>query len=111
MLTHNFLDLQTMEQRCRTGNYYITQEMVCADLFRMMDNCKRYNGKGSWYYDTAVKLENRYLLKWRPVPLNTIVLPNQQQNSTQQTANNPTQGGAVNTNTQIKSQNAVNSQM
>jgi histone acetyltransferase len=62
------IDLQTMKERLDRGNYYITQEMVWADLKRMMENCKFYNGKGQ-YYDYAQAIERKYLDKWTPKPL------------------------------------------
>jgi hypothetical protein len=69
-LTLPFLiDISTMEARLERGNYYLTQEMLVADLQRMMENCKKYNGKGNGYWDAAVSLEKKYLNNWKPKPV------------------------------------------
>ena len=58
-----------MQKRVDDGNYYITQEMVWADLKRMMENCKTFNEKPHPYFHLAERLEQRYLNRWVPTPL------------------------------------------
>jgi len=62
------IDLQTLERKLDAG-FYITQEMFYADLVRMIENCKTYNGQGNVYYDCAIALETRFTKKWKAVPL------------------------------------------
>lgn len=62
----NPVDLSTMEKKLEDG-FYITQEMLIADLYRMLENCRHYNPKDSVYYKVSQDLENRYLKKWKPV--------------------------------------------
>jgi len=54
------IDLRTIEEKLEKG-FYITHEMLLADLQRMVDNCKLYNPKGSVYHEVAEKLNARYL--------------------------------------------------
>jgi histone acetyltransferase len=65
------MDLQTMERKLDSG-FYLTQEMMYADLVRMIENCKTYNGQGNVYFDCAVALETRFVKKWKPVPLEQL---------------------------------------
>jgi histone acetyltransferase len=61
------IDISMIEKRLARGNYYITQEMLIADLRRMMTICKDYNGADSDYYAIASRLEKKYLEKWKPI--------------------------------------------
>jgi len=54
------IDLQTMEKRLDEGNYYITRDIFLADLRRMCQNCRQYNGPNNVYYDCAEAIE-RYV--------------------------------------------------
>lgn len=65
------IDLQTMERKLDSG-FYLTQEMFYADLVRMVENCKTYNGQGNVYFDCAMAIETRFLKKWKPVPLDQL---------------------------------------
>lgn len=65
------IDLQTMERKLDAG-FYLTQEMFHADLIRMLENCKTYNGQGNVYYDCAIALETRFTKKWKAVPLEQL---------------------------------------
>eukprot|EP00326_Haptolina_ericina_P011083 CAMPEP_0181226614 /NCGR_PEP_ID=MMETSP1096-20121128/32352_1 /TAXON_ID=156174 ORGANISM="Chrysochromulina ericina, Strain CCMP281" /NCGR_SAMPLE_ID=MMETSP1096 /ASSEMBLY_ACC=CAM_ASM_000453 /LENGTH=242 /DNA_ID=CAMNT_0023319971 /DNA_START=75 /DNA_END=803 /DNA_ORIENTATION=+ len=37
--------------------YYVSLEMLSADVCRMCENCRRYNGDSNPYWDCAVRLE------------------------------------------------------
>jgi histone acetyltransferase len=63
------IDLGMMDARMKKGGYYVTQEMLVADLKRMMENCKTYNPSGNMFHEIATRLEKKYLEKWKPVPL------------------------------------------
>jgi hypothetical protein len=51
------VDLETMEKRLDTGQFYITREIFMADLRRMCQNCRRYNGPNNVYYDCAETID------------------------------------------------------
>ena len=51
------IDLRTMERRVRKGDHYKSKHQLYADMMKMVNNCKIYNGEGSMYYDCAVDLE------------------------------------------------------
>jgi hypothetical protein len=51
------IDLQTIQQRAETGNYYITKDIFFADFRRMCDNCKLYNKEDTVYYKCATSIE------------------------------------------------------
>ncbi|KAN0014558.1 hypothetical protein ACTFIU_000876 [Dictyostelium citrinum] len=51
------VDLQMISDRLATGNYYITKNIFLADLKRMCNNCREFNGENSPYYDNADRLE------------------------------------------------------
>lgn len=54
----NPVDLLTISNRIRDGDYYRSKEMLGADLRRMVSNCKRYNPDDtSEYHVAAVQLE------------------------------------------------------
>jgi hypothetical protein len=46
-----------MEKRLDTGQFYITREIFIADLRRMCQNCRRYNGPNNVYYDCAETID------------------------------------------------------
>eukprot|EP01125_Pyxidicula_operculata_P010957 TRINITY_DN3598_c0_g1_i1.p1 TRINITY_DN3598_c0_g1~~TRINITY_DN3598_c0_g1_i1.p1 ORF type:complete len:398 (-),score=67.39 TRINITY_DN3598_c0_g1_i1:451-1644(-) len=64
------IDLQSIEEKLENG-FYITHEMMLADLQRMVDNCKSYNPKGSVYWDIAEKINTQYLNTKIVVPVIT----------------------------------------
>ncbi|KAK5581480.1 hypothetical protein RB653_001513 [Dictyostelium firmibasis] len=51
------VDLQMISDRLATGKYYITKNIFLADLKRMCNNCREFNGENSTYYDNADRLE------------------------------------------------------
>jgi histone acetyltransferase len=64
-MEHLNTDLSTIEDRLNKG-YYITREMLIADLQRMVDNCKTYNAENTRWHIAAVTLEERYLKPLKP---------------------------------------------
>lgn len=59
----NPIDLSTIQKRLDSGWFYVTKEIFVADLKRMVDNCKTYNGKNHYVTDMAVQLEKVFLNK------------------------------------------------
>lgn len=51
------IDLLTVNKRIRKGDWYKSKKMLCADLIRMVANCKTYNDCSSPYFDCAVGLQ------------------------------------------------------
>lgn len=62
------IDLRTMERRVRKGDHYKSKHQLYADMMKMVNNCKIYNGEGSSYYGCAVDLE-KFLSTLFPVKL------------------------------------------
>lgn len=62
------IDLKTMERRVRKGDHYKSKYQLYADMMKMVNNCKIYNGAGSSYYGCAVELE-KYLSTLFPMKL------------------------------------------
>lgn len=58
----NPMDLSTMQKRLDAGNFYVTKDIFTADLRRMFENCKTYNGK-SQFTDMALQLEKVFMSK------------------------------------------------
>eukprot|EP01125_Pyxidicula_operculata_P019305 TRINITY_DN6990_c0_g1_i2.p1 TRINITY_DN6990_c0_g1~~TRINITY_DN6990_c0_g1_i2.p1 ORF type:complete len:401 (+),score=90.11 TRINITY_DN6990_c0_g1_i2:28-1230(+) len=56
------IDLRTIQEKLKNG-FYITHEMLVADLQRMVDNCKAYNEEDSVYWKIAEKIDKTYLKK------------------------------------------------
>lgn len=65
------MDLQTMDRKLEAG-FYLTQEMFMADVVRMLENCKTYNGTGNVYFDCATALETKFVKKWKAVSLEDL---------------------------------------
>lgn len=59
----NPMDLSTMQERLEDGWFYVTKEIFIADLRRMVENCKTYNGKGHYVTDLAIQLEKVFMNK------------------------------------------------
>lgn len=59
----NPMDLQTMQNRLDEGWFYVTREIFIADMKRMVENCKTYNGKGHYVTDCAIQLEKAFMNK------------------------------------------------
>jgi len=51
------IDLETIQKRLDTNNYYITEDIFFADLRRMLENCKTYNNEDTLYYKCAANVE------------------------------------------------------
>jgi len=54
------IDLRTIEEKLKSG-FYITHEMLVADLRRMVLNCQEYNQKNSVFWEFAERISMRYL--------------------------------------------------
>lgn len=59
----NPMDLKTMQERLDKGWFYVTKEIFKADLKRMVENCKLYNGKSHYVTELAVQLEKVFMNK------------------------------------------------
>jgi len=59
-LVQDPIDLRTIEEKLKSG-FYITHEMLLADLRRMVLNCQEYNQKNSIFWELAEKINTRYL--------------------------------------------------
>ncbi|EGC39711.1 histone acetyl transferase [Dictyostelium purpureum] len=51
------VDLQMISDRLAANNYYITKNIFLADLKRMCNNCREFNGEGTVYFEVADRLE------------------------------------------------------
>ena len=52
------VDLSVIRLRLqRQPPYYVSVDMLWADVCRMCENCRLYNGDGNQYWDCAVRLE------------------------------------------------------
>lgn len=51
------MDLKTISDRLRAGDYYRRATQMKADLLKVVTACKTYNAKGSEFYDAAESLE------------------------------------------------------
>lgn len=58
----NPMDLSTMQKKLDEGNFYVAKEIFKADLKRMVENCKTYNGKNQ-FTDMALTLEKVFMNK------------------------------------------------
>jgi len=65
------IDLRTIEKRVRKGDHYKSKHQLYADMMKMVNNCKIYNGEGSNYYDCAVELE-KYLSTLFPLRMEGV---------------------------------------
>lgn len=59
----NPMDLSTMQKRLDDGRFYVTKDIFIADLRRMVENCKTYNGKGHYVTEMANQLEKFFMNK------------------------------------------------
>ena len=53
----NPVDLQMIERRLESGNYYITKDLFMADMRRMCDNCRYYNSPETIFYKCADSIQ------------------------------------------------------
>jgi len=51
------VDLSLMEQRLKSGHWYLTLDIFLADFRRMFDNCRFYNSQDTVYFKLANKLD------------------------------------------------------
>ena len=51
------IDLMTIDKRVRKNDWYMSKEMLHADLMKMANNCMLYNDPESPYYECAENLE------------------------------------------------------
>ena len=52
------IDLSTIANRIRKGDWYKNQHMLYSDMMKMVNHSKFFNGEGNVYYDYAASLEN-----------------------------------------------------
>jgi len=57
------IDLEGIQKRLNTGQYYITEHIFFADIRRMLDNCKLYNKEDTPYYRCAANVQNELCSK------------------------------------------------
>jgi hypothetical protein len=57
----NPMDLHTVSERLKAGDYYRHPMQLKADLDKIVVACKTYNAKGSEFHDAAVNLEAQIL--------------------------------------------------
>lgn len=51
------LDMELIQERVASGNYYVSLEMFCADFRLMFNNCRLYNSPDTVYFKCANRLE------------------------------------------------------
>lgn len=59
----NPIDLSTIQKRLDSGVFYVTSEIFKADLKRMVENCKTYNGKTHYVTELALQMEKFFFSK------------------------------------------------
>lgn len=60
----NPIDLSKIQQQLEAGTFYITLELLEADIRRIFKNAKVYNASDTYWYKAANRLEqyfDRYL--------------------------------------------------
>lgn len=60
----NPIDLKTMGERLKKGNYYCHPRLFKADMARLFYNCRRFNDEHTEYYKAAVDLESFFKQIW-----------------------------------------------
>jgi len=58
------IDLKTIGDRLKKGNYYCHPKLFKADIARLFYNCRRFNDETTEYYKTAVELETFFKQIW-----------------------------------------------
>ena len=53
------MDLRTISDRLKSGDYYRRASQMQADLLKIVTACKLYNAKGSEFFDAAESLETQ----------------------------------------------------
>jgi hypothetical protein len=56
-------DLEAIQKRVESENYYITREIFLSDVKRMCENCRTYNHPDTEYYQCANDIENEFVKK------------------------------------------------
>ncbi|OSX79498.1 hypothetical protein BU14_0076s0054 [Porphyra umbilicalis] len=59
----NPVDLSSIQTKLTAGGFYVTKEIFLADLKRMVENCRTYNGKTHYVTDLACQLERLFQSK------------------------------------------------
>ncbi|GAB0490890.1 hypothetical protein MMPV_002130 [Pyropia vietnamensis] len=59
----NPIDLSTIQKLLDEGWFYVTKDIFLADLKRMVENCRTYNGKAHYVTEMAGQLERVFLSK------------------------------------------------
>lgn len=59
----NPIDLSQMQKKLDSGYFYVTKDIFIADLRRMFENCRTYNGKNHYVTDMANQLEKLFMNK------------------------------------------------
>jgi len=57
------IDLEAIQKRVESENYYITREIFLSDVKRMCENCRTYNHPDTEYYQCANDIENEFVKK------------------------------------------------
>ena len=60
------MDLATMNKRLENG-YYINERLFIADMQRIFNNCRAYNGSDTEYYKLANNLERFFIGKMKEI--------------------------------------------
>lgn len=55
------MDLQTISKRLSTGKIYVTKEIFIAEVSRIFNNCRVFNGDDTVYYACADRLEEHFV--------------------------------------------------
>lgn len=59
----NPIDLGTIKKKLDDGWFYVTKEIFLADLKRMVENCRTYNGKNHYITELGNGLEKLFLTR------------------------------------------------
>ncbi len=59
----NPIDLGTIKKKLEEKWFYVTRDIFIADLKRMVENCKTYNGKAHYVTELAITLEKVFMSK------------------------------------------------
>jgi histone acetyltransferase len=69
-IIQNPMDLSTISERHKQGDYYRNKDMMMSDLLLIVKNCKQYNAEGTEFFEAAENLERQVyeLFKDKEVP-------------------------------------------
>ena len=60
------MDLKTMSERLKS-KYYINERLFIANMQRIFNNCRAYNGSDTEYYKLANNLERFFIGKMKEI--------------------------------------------